>query len=88
MKEDDTTSVVRMYSTRQAAEFDKMVLEGSGIDSFIRADDAGGVAPHVALISGFRLVVRNSDRERADDILKESESNSQEERIAEQTDGE
>jgi len=86
MKKEDTTSVVRMYSTRQAAEFGKMVLEGSGIPSFIRADDAGGMRPYMAPVAGVRLVVRTDDLERADDVLKESETRDTEEQIAEQTD--
>ena len=71
---EQTTSVVRMYSTRQAAEFGKMVLEGSGIASFIRADDAGGMRPYMTTVTGVRLVVRTEDLERADEILKESEA--------------
>jgi len=74
MTEDGTTSVVRMYSTRQAAEFGKMVLEGSGVPSFIRADDAGGMWPYMTPLTGVRLVVRTEDLERADDILKGSEN--------------
>jgi len=62
-----------MYSTRQEAEFGKMVLEGSGILSFIRADDAGGMRPFMAPITGVRLVVRADDLQRADDILKQSD---------------
>ena len=81
MKKEDTTAVVRMYSTRQQAEFGQMVLEGSGIQSFIRADDAGGMWPYMAPVTGVRLVVRTQDFERADDILKESEN-----QIAEPTD--
>ena len=73
MKENDTTSVVRMYSSRQAAEFGKMVLESSGILSFIRGDDAGGVRPFMTPITGISLVVRTQDMVRADDILSESE---------------
>ena len=73
MKDDDTTSVVRMYSTRQDAEFGKMLLEGSGVSSFIRGDDAGGMRPYMTAATGVRLVVRTEDLERSDDILKETE---------------
>ena len=74
MADKDTTSVVRMYSTRQSAEFGQVVLEGSGISSFIRADDAGGMRPYMTPVTGVRLVVRTQDLERADDVLKESEN--------------
>jgi len=73
MRADDTTSVVRMYSTRQAAEFSQMLLDGSGVSSFIRADDAGGMRPYMTTATGVRLVVRTEDLERADDVLRESE---------------
>jgi len=86
MKEDNTTSVVQMYATRQAAEFGKMVLEGSGVPSFIRGDDAGGMRPFMAPVTGVRLVVRTQDMERADDILRESEETETKDQIAEQTD--
>ena len=50
-----------------------MILESSGVQSFIRGDDAGGARPYQTPLSGVRLVVRAEDMERADDILKESE---------------
>jgi hypothetical protein len=68
------TTVVRMYSNRQQAEFGKMVLEASRVPSFIRGDDAGGTQPFLAGASGMRLIVRTEDIERAEDILRESES--------------
>lgn len=84
MSKDDMTAVVRTYSTRQTAEFGKMILAGSGIDAFIRGDDAGGMRPLLTPVTGVRLVVRSDDLERADDVLRESESKSQEEQIADQ----
>ena len=72
MKQD--TSVVKIYSTTQNAEFGKMILESSGIPSFIRADDSCGMRPLLTPVTGVRLVVRVEDLEQADDILEESES--------------
>ena len=68
----DETVEIRVYATRQAAEFGQMLLEGSGIPSFVRADDAGGMWPYLTLFSGARLVVRREDAERARDILEDS----------------
>jgi len=78
MTENDATVAVRMYSTRQAAEFNQMLLEGSGIMSFIQGDDCGGMRPFMAPVTGVRLIVRSTDRERADDVLKDSEQKSAE----------
>jgi hypothetical protein len=71
MKRD--TVDIRTYSTRFDAELGKMILEGSGVESFIRADDGGGTRPFLAPVTGVRLVVRAEDAERAGDILTESE---------------
>ena len=73
MKEQDTTSVVRTYSTRMEAEFGRMTLEASGIYSFINGDDAGGLQPFLA-INGVQLIVRKDELERADDVLQESDA--------------
>lgn len=78
---DDTTAVARMYSTRWQAEFGRMLLSASGIESFIRADDSGGWRPYLAPVTGVRLVVRTADQERAREVLAESQSEQ------EQTDG-
>lgn len=68
----DETVEIRVYATRQAAEFGRMLLEGSGIPSFVRADDVGGMQPYLTLFRGARLVVRQEDAERARDILEDS----------------
>lgn len=68
----DDTTVVRTYLTRQAAEFGKMLLEGSGVPSFLRADDSGGWRPYMTIAIGVRLVVRAADFERANAVLEES----------------
>jgi len=73
MKNEEATVVIRTYSTRQAAEFAQMLLEGSGITSFINADDAGGMRPYMAM-TGVQLIVRTDELARADDVLKDSES--------------
>ena len=71
------TAIIRTYLTRQDAEFYKMILDASGLDSFIRADDAGGFRPFQTPLSGVRLVIRAEDAERANDILTEAEKNTE-----------
>lgn len=58
-----------MCFTRQQAEFGQMLLEGSGAQSVIRADDAGGMRAYMTPVTGVRLVVKTKDVERAGDIL-------------------
>ncbi len=45
-------------------------LESLGIDTFITKDDCGGMRPWLQPITGVRLMVRQSDAQRAKDILK------------------
>jgi len=52
---------IRVYTSREAAEFGRMLLEGSGIPSFVRLDDCGGMQPYLNLVRGARLVVRQKN---------------------------
>ena len=63
---------IRVYGSREAAGFGRMLLEGSGIPSFIRLDDCGGMQPYLNLVRGARLVVRQEDAPCARDILENS----------------
>lgn len=73
MAEKDATVVVRTYPTRQEAELGKMILAGSGVGSFLRGDDAGGMLAFASPFTSVRLVVRAEDLERAEAILGQSE---------------
>jgi putative signal transducing protein len=59
-----TLSTFRSSADAQIA---KGVLDAAGIDSMIRADNAGGMYP---AISGAELLVRSEDLEKARDALQ------------------
>ena len=60
--------VVRTFLNTFDAELAKSALDAAGIDSMIRADDAGGMRPHL-WVGGVALVVREEDAKQANDIL-------------------
>jgi hypothetical protein len=63
---------VRTFRDRIAAEAGEAVLRGAGIEASIRADDAGGAAPYIAYTTGgARLMVRNTDAARAQELLQD-----------------
>jgi hypothetical protein len=60
--------VVRTFLNRFDADVAKSALDAAGIDSLIRADDAGGTRPGLWM-SGIALIVRAEDARRADEVL-------------------
>jgi hypothetical protein len=60
--------VVRTFLNTFDAELAKSALDAAGIYSMVRADDAGGMRPHLWL-GGVELVVRAEDAEQANEIL-------------------
>ena len=67
MKDSDLV-VLRTFENVVAAELAKSALEAADVDSFIQADDAGGMRPHISM-NRVRLVVRSEDAEEAAQIL-------------------
>jgi hypothetical protein len=61
--------VLRTFLNDIDAQLAKTALEAAEIDAIIRADDAGGMRPHLWVGSGVELVVRAEDVERANEIL-------------------
>jgi hypothetical protein len=61
--------VLRTFLNDIDAQLAKTALEAAEIDSMIRADDAGGMRPHLWVGSGVELVVRAEDVDRANEIL-------------------
>jgi hypothetical protein len=61
--------VLRTFLNDIDAQLARTALEAADIDSMIRADDAGGMRPHLWVGSGVELVVRAEDVERANEIL-------------------
>jgi hypothetical protein len=65
---DDDPIVVRTFVNNFEAEIAKTALEAADIQSIIRADDCGGVRPHLWM-GGIELLVRRGDFQRADEVL-------------------
>jgi hypothetical protein len=65
---DDELRVIRTYVNHFEADVAHSALEAAGIDSMIRADDCGGVRPHLWM-GGIELLVRAEDADRADEVL-------------------
>jgi hypothetical protein len=61
--------VVRTFNDRFEAEVAQSALTAAEIDSLIRCDDAGGLRPHMALLTGVDLLVRSEDARAAHQVL-------------------
>lgn len=61
--------IFRTFSYQHEADFVKSVLEGSGIEASVVADDCGGVDPALGLVRGVRLLVADDQVERAERVL-------------------
>jgi Putative prokaryotic signal transducing protein len=58
--------VISTFPSEADAQIAKGLLDGAGIESMIRTDNAGGMYP---AISGADLVVRAEDVQKANDLL-------------------
>lgn len=66
--------ILRTYISEDAAAMDRLFLEASGIESLIEADDCGGMTPYFQQALGVRLLVREEDLPRAQELLASAES--------------
>ena len=64
----DDLVVIRTFLNTVDAELARGALESAGIDSMIRADDCGGLRPHLWM-GGVEVLVRNEDAARAEEVL-------------------
>jgi len=64
-------AVVSTFRTTADAQIAKGILDAIGIDSMVRADNAGGMYP---AISGAELLVRVEDVQKANEALKGRDS--------------
>ena len=62
--------VVGEYENELDAEIAKGHLEAAGIHAFILKDDGGGMIPSLQNSEGVQLVVAESQREKAGEILR------------------
>jgi len=63
--------VIRTFLNNVDAELAKSALEAADINSVIRADDCGGVRPHLWM-GGVELLVDEADQAQAEEILGSS----------------
>jgi len=68
---DHALITVGSFPNRIEAELAQGALEAAGIESFVMADDAGGLQPGLWL-SGVRVLVRDPDAVRALELLNPS----------------
>ena len=68
MTQDDAV-VLEKFSSRMEAQMAAGLLEAEGINTFISADDAGGIYPPLQFFLGVRLIVAPEDERRAREIL-------------------
>jgi len=62
---------IKNYNNRTEAEIVKSLLEASGIEAVVSADDCGGMRPHLLLgTNGTRLLVKEEDAQKALEVLK------------------
>ena len=67
-------AVLRVFDNEVGAQMAQQMLRDAGVNSFIFKDDGGGMEPHLQRTNGVRLVLKNDDLERAQDILQALES--------------
>ena len=63
--------VIRTFLNHLDADLAKSALEAAGISSVIRADDCGGVRPHLWM-GGVELLVDEMDQAQAEEVLGSS----------------
>ena len=63
--------VIRTFLNSLEAELAKSALTAAGIESRIRADDCGGVRPHLWM-GGIELLVDEMDQVQAEEVLGSS----------------
>ena len=66
--EDTDLTVVRTFANIVHAELARSALESAGIMAAIRADDCGGMRPHMQM-AGVDLLVRTEQAEEANALL-------------------
>jgi hypothetical protein len=61
----EDTKIIRTFSNHEQADLASANLQAHGIESWITADDGGGMLPNLASAGGVRLSVRASEAEAA-----------------------
>ena len=66
--------VLRTFNNNIDADLARSALEAVGIESLVRADDAGGLRPSLWVGSGVQVMVRAEDAQWAEEVLSASAS--------------
>jgi hypothetical protein len=61
---------IRTFSSESEALVAKSALEAFGMHCTLGSDDFGGEQLALAMTNGIRLLVRNSDADRAEEVLR------------------
>lgn len=61
--------VLKEYSQRFKAEEDLELLHQYGIGAMLKSDDAGGIAPNLGFIEGYRILVSKTEEAEARKLL-------------------
>jgi len=72
-RSDEETAVFAIYSTRRDAEVAQEYLQDADIETFVRADDAGGMYPQMQRPHGVKLVGMSSAAQDAYEVLDEAD---------------
>jgi hypothetical protein len=72
-RSDDETTVFAIYSTRRDAEVAKEYLRDANIETFVQADDAGGMHPQMQRPHGVKLVGMRSAAQDAYEALADAD---------------
>lgn len=68
----DKTTVVTTFASRMDAEVAREYLAGMEIEAFVSADDAGGMHPQLQQLHGVKLVVMDTQAEKAYALLHDA----------------
>ena len=67
----EKTVVIARYASEIEAEMLRMALEADGIECFVSRDDCGGTHPYLQQSTGVRVLVMESNGQRAREIQKD-----------------
>lgn len=67
--DDDNLVTLRTYPDEILAGMARTALESEDIQAIVSRDDCGGMEPQLNITGGVRLIVKEADAKRADQIL-------------------
>lgn len=67
--ESEKTVVLKVFTNEFEAELAKSILEEEGIKAYISSDDVGGMQPPQQMSEGIKLIVMETDYDKAKEVL-------------------